>query len=269
MRLPLIILLTILISSGVATAQDTRLDELLLLVRTLEARIDALEDENAELREALHRIELQLGTSAAPSGSPVAVPTANNEMPVLIVEETRLYDPGVERAELKSTLGEITKLEGALKTATASLDAYRRGATRISESEASAIQGRISGYRRDLRTLRAQAARMEKEVEVTRYWVLGWDGQKDVMLLTTRDESSLLSTIGPGDLLHWVGEIVEAGIVGSTGANYQTVVVRGILAGDQSTIAPQARPAGRDPVWKPVKRAFGPPVEVFPRLPRP
>ncbi len=61
----------------------------------------------------------------------------------------------------------------------------------------------------DAKRLRARASRLERQAHEQRQEVRGWDGQRTVILETTRDLGVVISKLSPGDFLTWQGTRVE------------------------------------------------------------
>lgn len=225
------------------------LSEIIDMVRALEERIAVLEDENSQLRAAVEDLEVLLGATDGFQGAISADGApARDGASAFVVEEVRRYDTAKEQARIKEIEKTIADREKSLAQKSEKLYNARNGT--LSGVEANALGADISRLRREIRNLKVESAKVKREIDTPRHWLMGWDGDRDIMLLTTRDESELISTIKRGEVLHWIGEIVDAGALGATMSHYQTIVAKRIWKSAPGAQV-KGRPDGRTPVWVP------------------
>ena len=53
--------------------------------------------------------------------------------------------------------------------------------------------------------LLAKAARLERDLQIPKQRIIGWDGKREITLITERDLSIPLSRMAPGGFLSWTG----------------------------------------------------------------
>jgi len=66
--------------------------------------------------------------------------------------------------------------------------------------------------KQDGRKIRGEAIRLEREAEGVKQIVYGWDGERSVILETTRDLSRQLSEISTGDFITWWGKKMDTNL---------------------------------------------------------
>ncbi len=115
----------------------------------------------------------------------------------------------------QSMLREAAELNKRASAFESSARGYERQiALSVGSGEASKKQR--SGYRKlkasaeqEAKRLRAKAIRLERQANEPRQILQGWDGKRIVILETTRDLSTVITRVAPGDFLTWRGERIE------------------------------------------------------------
>jgi len=245
--------------------RDAEIGRLFDAIQALEKRVGALEDENALLRTAVQDLDELVAKMRSPEGVRGPDITAKVEgAPTFRLEEVRKYDTASEEKRLVAIDKEVAALEKSSATATVQLDTYRR---KHQSAEVTRLTTVIATNDRKIYKLKVEAARLNREIAVPRFWLLGWDGECDVMVLTSRDESTLMRVVRQDDFLQWTGDIVDAGLIGSDGKAYKTVVAKRVWRMEGEAEVPE-RPKGRDPVWAPlIETSSNPKSTPLPHLP--
>ncbi|MCC6907057.1 MAG: hypothetical protein IT430_03870 [Phycisphaerales bacterium] len=258
---------------GLARAQEPdadsgdRLEEISQVIADLEARIMSLEDENAVLRQAVEDLDRIVAELRSPAGATRRDITAEvKDHPTFRLEEVRKYDPAPERARLAEIDKRLTEIAESTEKTQRTLDANKRKKD-VSSADTARLNSTLSSNRIEARRLQVEAARIQREVAVPRFWLMGWDGDNDVMLLTTRDEAELMRMVRQGDCLQWVGEVVEAGLIGAEAKPYETVIAKRVWRMEnQAPIAD--RPKDHTAVWAPlIEKTASPKSTPLPHLP--
>ena len=65
------------------------------------------------------------------------------------------------------------------------------------------------GYEKDAKQLRARAIRHDRQANEKHHEIRGWDGQRTIILETTRDLSTTISRLNPGVFVTWYGKRVD------------------------------------------------------------
>jgi hypothetical protein len=251
------------------------------------ALIEDLREDVFHLRMRVEELESLLASQdddSAPGSNPTAFRRGE---PVMIFEQARRYEPERERRQIESLEEQIAAKQSEIDDIDERLERARRPGVRVSDELSSTERGALSTrsrrLSREVLLLRGQVARIQRESEVPRYWLMGWNGHQDVMLLTSRDESDLVMSLARGELLQWVGDLVDLGVAShwteefddrsvpryvQRESPYRIYVVRRVWKVNAS--APAMPPTDRVPVWTPHPDQIRRPSidqPVFPRLP--
>lgn len=234
---------------------DDQIIEMLEIISDLEARMSALEEENSLLRTAVEDLERLVVEMRSPHGVRGPDMTAAVEgRPAFLVEEVRRYDAALERARIAEIDKEIAALEKDVAEATKKVSAdrtRRRGTRGLGSAEVSRLSAVAASGKREIYKLKVEAARINRDIQVPRFWIMGWDGEQDIMLLTTREEAELMRVLRQGDIVQWIGEIVDYALLNEGMSSYQTVVSSRVWR-VEAGITVDERPKDRKAVWTPL-----------------
>lgn len=251
--------------AGFASAQDqSEIQDILDRIGSLEARVLSLEQENAELRAEFNDLKASLEGGDSEDMD-------IGEHPVFILEEVRSYEPANERAEMSRLRVELANAEQSIESASQKIDAHRKynskhrtGGPRLSSDELARQQYILGSSQREAAKLRVAMARTQRSIDTPRFWLMGWDGEQDIMLVTTKDETKIVKDLKPGTPIQWIGEVADVGAVDGD-RRYQTAEAKFIRVIYREI---ENRPEERKAVWAPVVTAKAEKVAAFPRLPR-
>lgn len=160
-----------------------------------------------KLASELRRIDTAIATTPGIVAGPTLVRVMMLEsVSTLPVDNSLLTEAAKLRAEAKKLDGEIKGLERSIalstKTGNKSEDEQRR-------HRRHAMRQLKTTFEQDARKFKAQATRLEKQARETHHEIRGWDGQRTIILETTRDLSSTISRLNPGDFVTWNGDRVD------------------------------------------------------------
>lgn len=158
----------------------------------------------SELRRIDTAIAAKPGIAAGPTLVRVMLLESVSTLPV---DDLMLAEAAKLRAEAKGLDDEIHDLEKAIA---------RIPKTGITERDEKNLKHRRNeykqlklGYEQDAKRFRARATRLDKQAHETRHELQGWDGQRTIILETTRDLSVTISRLNAGDFVTWQGKRVE------------------------------------------------------------
>lgn len=182
-------------------------------ISELEAQVRTLQDDLAHCR-ALARHQ--------------AVPA--DGLATMILEAVVPKDAKAELSALKRRIDELNRLITSKE---------RSGDTRDADA-----RKKLTEWRRELRVLNNQRTRI---VEHPRYWLLGWDGLRDIQLfvrtLTTEEARELVI----GNAIAYKGKEVDTYFGHERDRDYSTIVTERVRVTQfPLTWAPRSR----DPIWK-------------------
>lgn len=156
-----------------------------------------------KLARELRRIDRAIATT------PGIVAQPTTAIPVMMLESVKTLP--VDGSLLQEAAG--------LRKQAASFDSKARSLeSKIAKSVGDSDNSRKlrQGYRKlklsaeqEAKRLRARASRLERQAHEQRQEVRGWDGQRTVILETTRDLGVVITKLSPGDFLTWQGTRVE------------------------------------------------------------
>ncbi len=162
-----------------------------------------------------------------PTGTPAATAPTTAASTGRIIQLIRIEDlppePGVRErvVELRRQAGELGE-----KARTAE---YRR--TTTSDKERKAHYRKIAlEFRTEAKNKRAEAVRLERDLETSKQEIYGWNGERYVILRTDRDLSRALTRIRAERFLKWTGRL--------TGLTDGTEIY------SVTNVEPASRPAG-------------------------
>ncbi len=254
-----LVVLALLVQAAPVSAQDSDADPVIEYIQSLEERILALERENEALRTVLEDLERLISELRSPQGAQSPDITAGVEgKPAFLVEEVRRYDPAPERARIAEIDKEIEAIEKDVAAATKQVSADRtrpKNVRGLGATELTRLNLLIASGNRNIYNLKVESARISRELRVPRFWIMGWDGEQDIMLLTTRDEAELMRLLRQGDVVQWVGDVVDYALGGGESMSYQTIVSSRVWRVESGSITVTARPKERKPVWVPLANA--------------
>ncbi len=243
-----VFLLTLTIAIRHAGAQSPPgQEELQQQVATLLQRVQQLEVENGQLRQQVLDLEIQLGVKTL-SGS--------KGRGVMRIEQVRRFVPSeADFAEIRRLRDEADSLN---KSAAAKRDAAE------GDGDRRTLMPDALKLEREARKLSTQADRKE-EALTGHFWIMGWDGSKDIMLWTDGIAAGAIEYMCVGQYLTWWGDQLEVALGHPTESDFAS-----FRATDAKLVNPHVwfteRPAGRVPVWG-QQPAAGSSVSPFPRLP--
>ncbi len=168
----------------------------------------------------------------APTGTPAATRPPDAASAGRIIQLIRIEalppEPGVRErvAELHPV---AARLEGSARSA----DGHRAnlGPTTNDNKAQKAHYRKIAlGFRQGAQRLRAEATRLERDLETSKQEIYGWNGARYVILRTDRDLSRALTRINSNGFLKWAGRL--------TGLDDDTEIY------SVSNVEPASRPAG-------------------------
>lgn len=160
--------------------------ELLARIEKLEARIAAMEAKGA--------------TSS--SGTVGAIPDADDDsrvMRVIRIDTLPQDDAGI--AEAKQLDAEADKLE---KDATKAMPKESdKGKDR---EKANRLAAKLTD---DAKAKRVEATTVRRKATIHRHRLVGWNGSRFVVLVTSRDLTSAVTRLAPGNFIGWSGDRIK------------------------------------------------------------
>ena len=161
-----------------------------------------------KLASELRRIDTAIAAKPAiVTGSSLIRVMLLEAISTLPVDNSLLVEVAKLRAQAEKLDYEIQKLEKAI--AEIPKDSYSEVAKRNYNQRRNEYKKLMAGYKKDAKQLRARAIRLDRQANETLHEIRGWDGQRTIILETTRDLSATISRLNPGDFVTWYGERVD------------------------------------------------------------
>lgn len=159
------------------------------------------------LASELRRIDTAIATTPGIVTGPTLVRVMLLEsVSTLPVDNSLLAEAARLRAEAEKLDLDIQRLE---KTIAGMPNTGNKGSDERRRHQRHSYRQLMLGYEQDAKRLRARATRLDKQAHETRHELQGWDGQRTIILETTRDLSVTISRLNPGDFVTWQGKRVE------------------------------------------------------------
>ncbi len=175
----------------------------------------------------------------------------------MCIEEVRAYNPSTE------DLAEVTDLRKRAGELEESARRKRSDAESDPKKNRRQLMGDAIELEQDARKLRAQAEKKAEALGSGHFWLLGWDGEKDIMIWTDGVDERAIEYLRLGQYLSWWGDRLEVALGHPRDSDFETYRVTDI----KLVAAPRnynPRPNGRPAVWHPSRTGHS----RFPRLPR-
>lgn len=159
------------------------------------------------LASELRRIDTAIANTPGIAAGPTLVRVMLLEsVSTLPIDDSLLAEASKLREEANKLDLDIQRLE---KTIAGMPNTGNKGSDERRRHQRHSYRQLMLGYQQDAKRLRARATRLDKQAHETHHELQGWNGQRTIILETTRDLSATISRLSPGDFVTWQGKRVE------------------------------------------------------------